>query len=174
MDVAADVLEQIHWKKTGPERLKDFEMFIKASDLVAQDNVFIVKVKANAVAGAPEIVQPELNQTLEIVGFDPTDGEVQFEYENTDHHLKQTFGINLKKYLAQQPKRIDVNRELVSLKQRTEEEHLDEMGSEGAYILKPNWRDPLPKQYSQILEDVMLDRGKFITQWTLLFRDDAT
>ena len=75
-------------------------------------------------------------------------GLVLFKYTNYDQDLEQTFGINLKKYLAKQPKHVDVNRVLISKKKQTVEEQLDSMGSEGAYIFKPDWRDPLPKQFS--------------------------
>lgn len=41
----------------------------------------------------------------------------------------------------------------------TEEEKSDLEESEGAYIFKPEWRDPKPHLYGKLSEDVMYEKG---------------
>ena len=48
-DVATDILEQNHWKKTG-EEFTDFEMYIEAASLEVEDGLYIIKIKANGTA----------------------------------------------------------------------------------------------------------------------------
>ena len=55
VDVVTDVFEQKHWKKTGEEFI-DFEMYIKATELKVEDNVYIIKVKVkDGTSPAPVI-----------------------------------------------------------------------------------------------------------------------
>lgn len=54
------------------------------------------------------------------------------------------FGINLKKYIAHFKTEIKVGRRRVDAANYTEAEKLDLEQNEGAYIFKPNWRNPLP------------------------------
>ena len=57
-------------------------MYIKATDLKVEDNVYIIKVKAKeASSPAPEIEQAISRQTLELIA---NSGEVFFNYRNPE------------------------------------------------------------------------------------------
>lgn len=51
----------------------------------------------------------------------------------------------------------DINR--VFFTGSTAEEETDDEGSEGAYIFKPEWRNPLPVSYGKISDDVVYQKG---------------
>lgn len=46
--------------------------------------------------------------------------------------------------------------------------------NEGAYTFLPEWRSPWPIQYSTINKDVGFQKGKFINQWTISFKNTIT
>lgn len=56
----------------------------------------------------------------------------------------------------------------------TEEEKSDIENSEGAYIFKPEWRDPKPHLYGKLNEEVIYEKGQNIEQWTIIFDDPST
>lgn len=64
---------------------------------------------ANKTTEKKEISLAESKQQLEIQGFS-TDGHVLFKYVNADQGVDQTFGVNLKKYLAHQQEDPNINR----------------------------------------------------------------
>lgn len=84
------------------------------------------------------------------------------------------FGINLKKYIAFAKKEPKLQRKHLDPSNLTETETLDIDKNEGAYLFKPNWRNPLPVQYSTLNQDVIYQKGNTIQQWTLSFQNQTT
>ena len=39
--------------------------------------------------------------------------------------------------------------------------------SEGRYILLPEFKTPLPQQFSEVHQDVIYQKGKLVEQWTI-------
>jgi hypothetical protein len=69
---------------------------------------------------------------------------VLFKFVNSQSQLQQMFGINLKKYIAHVKKEPKIGRRHIDPANFTEAEKFDSEQSEGAYLFKPNWRNPLP------------------------------
>jgi hypothetical protein len=46
--------------------------------------------------------------------------------------------------------------------------------SEGAYTFRPEWKDPLPKQFSKLREDITYQQGALLDQWTITYNDKQT
>jgi hypothetical protein len=69
---------------------------------------------------------------------------VLFKYINGEQGVEQTFGVNIKKYIAHQQEDPSINRMFLEKWQWTPEEKTDNEPSEGAYIFKPEWRTPKP------------------------------
>lgn len=89
-----------------------------------------------------------------------------FQYTNAEQGVKESFGVNLKKYLAhQQRKHMAVKESLPE----TIEQHFDGWTAEGAYSFQPEWRDPLPRIYGKLDENVSHQKGKLMEQWTIRF-----
>ena len=97
-------------------------------------------------------------------------GEVLFQYINKDQNLNQTFGINLKKYLAHQVLDIDhVLRDTPDDVYKNSEVKLKLERSEGPYIFLPEYKTPLPVQYSEVNQDVVYQKGNLVEQWTIIY-----
>lgn len=77
--------------------------------------------------------------------------------------------MNLKKYLANQKKPRDANREFIVYSDLTDVEKANEEIQEGAYLLKPKWDDPLPHQYGKLDQDVEYQKGRNLEQWTIKY-----
>lgn len=56
---------------------------------------------------------------------------------------------------------------------RTLDEKTDAETGEGAYLFIPEWRDPLPKKYSNLNKDVIYQQGTLVDQWTILYEDPS-
>jgi len=80
----------------------------------------------------------------------------------------------LKKYLAFSRKEQPFNRFNIEKKFWTQADHLNDAKSEGAYLFKPNWKDPLPKQYGKLDKEIIYQTGNLLEQWTILFNDPET
>lgn len=89
-------------------------------------------------------------QQLQIQGF-TDNGEVLFKYTNKDQKLEQTFGLHLQKYIGQQKHNMAFEKQFMNkMLYQTLEEMTDGSPGDGAYIFKPDWRDPLPHPYSSV------------------------
>jgi hypothetical protein len=99
---------------------------------------------------------------------------VLFKYVNAEQGVDQTFGVNLKKYFAHQQEDPSINRSFLDRYLWTLEEKTDNEPSEGAYIFKPEWRNPKPVNYGKLSEDVVYEKGENIEQWTVMFDDAKT
>ena len=99
----------------------------------------------------------DTNSNLEIMGFAEAD-EVLFKYKNQD--VEQTFGISLKKYQGHIKHDREVNR--MYFKNKTAEEVGDGTTGDGAYIFRPEWRNPMPKPYSKLVKDVIYQKGNIV------------
>lgn len=80
----------------------------------------------------------------------------------------------MRKYLAHQQKRRQPNRNFIKGEFETDEEKLNGEASEGAYTFRPEWKDPLPKQFSKLKEDITYQQGSLLDQWTIQFNDKQT
>jgi hypothetical protein len=114
------------------------------------------------------VEQEAKNPTLEIAGF-TEGGEVLFKYQNPAQDLDQTFGISLKKYQGHIQHGRELNRQYFNKK--TEEEIADDTSGDGAYIFRPEWRNPFANPYSKLVEDVVYQKGNLVEQWTILFNN---
>jgi hypothetical protein len=86
------------------------------------------------------------------------DGEILFQYANSEQGFTQRFGFNLKYYRS-----------------HTVEDYRDEFPvADGAYIFKPDLDHLYPFQYSALESDVQFEHGKFIDQWTFKFSNAST
>lgn len=119
---------------------------------------------------AQSLVQLDSNasSSLEISGFSEQ-GEVLFKYTNPSQDVDQTFGVSLKYYHGHVKKDRDLNKMFTPIK--TEEENADSLPGDGPYVFRPEWRDPLPKQYSKLVEDVVYQKGNLVEQWTVIFNN---
>lgn len=115
------------------------------------------------------VATAEAKQSLKVQGF-TANGHVVFNYENAEQGLNQSFGINLKKYLAK-AKKEPMNQNEYATKIEYE---LDKEAAEGLYTFNPNWRDPLPKLFGKLDENVAYQRGKLVEQWTIKFDSPET
>ena len=55
----------------------------------------------------------------------------------------------------------------------TNAEKFDLEESEGPYIFKPDWRNPLPNIYGKLDTNVVYERGQFLDQWTVVLNDET-
>lgn len=93
-----------------------------------------------------------------------------FQYANAEQGVQESFGVNLKKYLAhQQRKHLAVEEQ----EKETPERHYDGWTAEGAYSFQPEWRDPMPSTYGRLDEDVAHQKGKLVEQWTIRFNKSS-
>lgn len=108
-NVSSDILEQKHFYKNGT-LFSDFEMVIHAPDILP-DQISLVKViyVAEKKQEKKEVSLAETKQQLEIQGFS-NDGHVLFKYTNAEQGVDQTFGVNIKKYIAHQQEDPSINR----------------------------------------------------------------
>lgn len=147
-------------------------MFLKT--VIEPDEVLIVKVLKNATfESAKEEEQKEevkeekeKNKFLQIQGVNDK-SEVLFQYTDKQQNFSQVFGINLKKYLAHQV--LDVDHISKSDIYEGTEVKLEMERSEGRFILLPEFKTPLPQQFSEVNADVMYQKGNMIEQWTITY-----
>ena len=85
-------------------------MVIHAPDILP-DQISLVKViyVAEKKQEKKEVSLAETKQQLEIQGFS-NDGHVLFKYTNAEQGVDQTFGVNIKKYIAHQQEDPSINR----------------------------------------------------------------
>lgn len=99
-------------------------------------------------------------------------GEVLFQYANKEQNLTQTFGVNLKKYIAHQILDMDhVFRDSEGnggIYQNTEVK-LQLERSEGPLLFMPDYKTPLPQQFSEVNQDVIYQKGNMLEQWTIIY-----
>lgn len=107
------------------------------------------------------------------MGFS-NDGDVIFRYKNDNQGVDQSFSVSVKKYIGHDKTKPRINRRDVNMTQLTKEEHYDQENSEGPYIFKPEWRNPLPQGFGQLDTNVIYERGQFLDQWTMILNDEAT
>jgi hypothetical protein len=173
IDTTFDIVEQKHYDKNfDPFGVTDYTMFLRAE--VEPDKIFYVKM---IYTQQPHKLAQSLAQqdakasSLEITGF-AEGGEVLFKYLNPAQEIDQTFGISLKKYQGHVSHERELNK--LYFKKKTEEELADEKSGDGAYIFRPEWRNPLPNPYSKLIEDVIYQKGNLVEMWTVLFNDPKT
>jgi len=172
VDIESDVLEQKHWQKNG-QQFVDYEMFLKT--FIEPDEVLIVKVIKNATeekSGADEKDEQKENpadrvHNLQIQGVGDK-GEVLFQYSNKQQNLTQTFGVNLKKYLAHQVLDMDHIYRDSEVYDGTEVK-LQLERSEGPVLFEPDYKTPLPQQFSEVNADVVYQKGNLLEQWTIIY-----
>lgn len=70
-----------------------------------------------------------------------------FDYQNKLQGIKQSFGVNIKKYFAHQKKEIRFDRASIPRESRTQSEVFDNEISEGAYIFLPEWNRSHPELF---------------------------
>ena len=143
-------------------------MFIKLKDSSAQATYVKIVKLSEPVEVKPNLSQLDLDKSLSIKGFSD-EGEVLFTYIHKSQGVEQTFGVNLKKYNANQQKSRDLNREYLEYGDLTDIEKANEGFQEGAYIFRPKWDDPLPHQYGQLDQDVLYQKGNLLEQWTITY-----
>jgi len=115
-------------------------------------------------------VEEENGSSLSIEGFSD-EGYVTFKFKNKKDNLTQSFGVNLKKYLAFSRKEQPVARFGLGKKFWTQADYLNDDKNAGAYIFKPDWKDPLPKQYGKLDKEIIYQTGNLLEQWSILFND---
>jgi hypothetical protein len=118
-------------------------------------------------------VEEENGSSLSIEGFSD-EGYVTFKFKNKKDNLTQNFGVNLKKYLAFSRKEQPFKRFGLDKKFWTQSDYLNDDKNEGAYIFKPDWKDPLPKQYGKLDKEIIYQTGNLLEQWSILFNDPET
>jgi hypothetical protein len=173
IDTTFDIIEQKHFDKNmDPFGKIDYMLFIKAE--VQADEIFYIKVR---YTNTPFKLQQSMVQqdskapSLEVTGFNEG-GEVLFKLLNPAQDIDQTFGISLKWYQGHSTKERELNK--IWFKNITEEELADQVPSEGPYIFRPEWRNPLPHPYSKLLEDVIYQKGNLVETWTILYNDPVS
>lgn len=174
VDIDADVLEQKHWQKNG-QQFTDYEMFLKVA--IEPDEVLILNIIRNATeeAAAKEEEMPkeeakderDRKRMLQIQGVNDK-SEVLFEYIDKVQNFTQIFGVNLKKYLAHQVLDVDHVKKNSDIYEGTEVK-LELERSEGRFILLPEFKTPLPQQFSEVNQDVMYQKGNMVEQWTITY-----
>jgi hypothetical protein len=95
-------------------------------------------------------------------------GEVLFQYSNKEQNLTQTFGVNLKKYIAHQVLDMDHVFRDSEMYQGTEVK-LQLERSEGPLLFMPDYKTPLPQQFSEVNQDVVYQKGNMLEQWTIIY-----
>jgi hypothetical protein len=133
-------------------------MFLKT--VIEPDEVLIVKVLKNATdeATKEEEQKEEVKEEKEKKKFLQIQGvndksEVLFQYTDKQQNFTQVFGINLKKYLAHQVLDVDHINKNSDIYEGTEVK-LEMERSEGRFILLPDYKTPLPQQFSEVNADV--------------------
>lgn len=105
-----------------------------------------------------------------MIGF-TADDQVLFSYRNEDQDFEQSFGINLKKYMAHQAKEPLLWRSQLDFVNLTESERQDRETSEGVYTFLPQWDDQLPHLFGKLVQDISYQRGDLVEQITITFQD---
>jgi len=170
VEIESDVIEQKHWQKNG-QQFVDYEMFLKT--FIEPDEVLLVKVVRNLTddRAAEEKEEPkeavERVHNLQIQGVSEK-GEVLFQYSNKEQNLTQTFGVNLKKYIAHQVLDMDHVFRDADMYQGTEVK-LQLERSEGGLLFMPDYKTPLPQQFSEVNQDVIYQKGNMLEQWTIIY-----
>ena len=157
----------------------DYEMFIEA-DINAEE-VQVVKIikieeKKKEVQNLAQVRQNEKQEgdmQLTIQG-QTEDGSVIFLYSHKELTISQSFGVNIKKYIAHQKYHNQPSRMFVAEANYTEAEQLNNQPSEGAYTFRPEWYDQMPHNYSNLDEDITYQTGKMLEQWTILYHNSET
>ena len=103
---------------------------------------------------------------LEVQGM-ADGGEVLFRYTNPAQGIDQNFGVSIKKYIGHIKKDPPVKKMFGG--EPTEEEKHDQAVGEGPYIFFPEWREPLPQDYSMLNEDVIYQQGLNVEQWSMIY-----
>lgn len=98
-------------------------------------------------------------------------GDVIFSFENKALQITQSFGVNLKKYLAHQIKKNDASRYFVKQEYMTDIEKQNNNRDEGHYIFVPQWDDQAPKQFSSLNDDITYQSGQLVEQWSLFYKN---
>lgn len=141
------------------------------------DEVKVIKLQRTQDSRESKMAQIDKKDkkiSLDLQGMNEK-GEVIFKYINKDQNVDQSFGINIKKYLSEQPGYIPLNNytgrtfdnfNIVSF--------MVTQDSEGPYKFLPKWDDPLPHQFGQISSNVDYQIGNFMEQWTVNFEDPKT
>lgn len=173
VDIEADVIEQKHWQKNG-QQFTDYEMFLKT--VIEPDEVLIVKVLKNATVETSKDEEQkeerEKSKSLQIQGVNDK-SEVLFQYTDKVQNFTQLFGINIKKYLAHQVLDVDHINKNSDIYEGTEVK-LEMERSEGRFILLPEFKTPLPQQFSEVNADVTYQKGNMIEQWTITCDNKTT
>lgn len=99
------------------------------------------------------------------------EGEVVFSFADSTTGVQTSFGVNLKKYFGQ----VYSTDELNSMGRYLHEckDCLNERHPEGAYTFIPDKKDPLPKSFGKVDDEVLYQKGMFIEQWTINFKGDT-
>lgn len=163
----------MHFDKYG-EIQKDYEMFIRSSG-IKTDDVEVVKVlaqaKDNQKASLSQSQAPN-GPSLQIQGFS-RNGDVIFQYMNDAEQIYQSFGVSVKKYQGhdQNSQYTDLNRKWASDKSAAEK--MDGFQSEGPYIFRPDWRNPLPHSFGQLETDARYQKIANMNQWTIILNNQT-
>lgn len=162
----SELLEQEHYSKDGNVTDSTFAMFLNQT--IDPDAILLVKLSKTQVSQLTQIAEESDVEAsnLSIEGFSAT-GQVVFKYENPAQGLSQSFGVSLKYYKAHQ-RELEVLDEFFATPD-SDEFRLDHETSEGLYTFFPDWRDPMPKSFGQLDENVSYQRGKLVEQWTVKF-----
>lgn len=154
----SDIIEQQHFDRNN-SLVTDYLMFIDAGMLPAERFTFIKLLKTDDER-QPSVQNQTSNQTwtnssqsLTVVGF-TADDQVLFSYRNGDQEFEQSFGINLKKYMAHQAREPLLWRSQLDFANLTEAERQDKEVSEGVYTFLPQWDDQLPHPYGKLVQDI--------------------
>lgn len=164
MGAYAEVFEQEHFGKDGNRSNSTYGMYLNQT--IAPDGILLVRLTKSPYSQLTQVTDGTQASNLAIEGFSAS-GAVVFRYSNPAQGLSQSFGVSLKQYKAHQ-------RVLETLDEffdwpDTDEWHLDHQVSEGMYTFLPDWRNPLPKSYGKLDENVSYQRGRIIEQWTVRF-----
>lgn len=142
--------------------------------VIEPDEVLIVKMIKNITeekAGPDDKEEQkeaaERVHSLQIQGVSEK-GEVLFQYANKDQNLTQTFGVNLKKYLAHQLLDMDHVLRDSDVYAGTEV-RLQLERSEGPLLFMPDYKTPLPQPFSEVNQDVVYQKGNMLEQWTIIY-----
>lgn len=95
-------------------------------------------------------------------------------YRNEEQQFEQSFGVNLKKYLAHQEKKPLLWRSQLDWANWTESERQEVEISEGVYTFLPQWDNQLPKLYGKLNQDISYQRGDLVEQTTITYQNAET
>jgi len=163
VDISSDIVEQKHWQKDGKME-SDYQMFIHSP--IDADEILILKllrvegpISQEEGPNSEDSSKEQSPLSLTMMGTGEN-GDVLFKYINTEQLIVQTFGVNIKKYLAHQ--KVDLDGDASDESYDNTKEKFELENSEGALLFLPEFNNSKPLQYSSVDKNVTHHQGSLV------------